>query len=165
MKSHFIKQLGIAVLILIGSAQFVFSQNTAKVFPLTGRNPQVTLSAANATRDGSGTVGTLICGVATGTQVTRVIWESNQATAAASSNMVGHLFKSTDSGSTWLLFDEVQMSAVTASTTAVGARFVMAYSGDNIIVLKNTTECLGVTKSIHAGVQDIFAIHAIAADF
>lgn len=134
------------------------AQNTSPVFegkPIIGI---ASLTAASTPRDETATVTSLVTGGTDGTRVDSIQFISAQATAAANSLMVCRVWLSTDSGSTWYLFDEVVFSAVTASNTVIGSKAVLTYSlGLN---LYGSTHRIGVSKSIHAGVQD--KLHVIA---
>lgn len=118
-----------------------------------------TLTAASTPRDGTATVTTLVTGTTDGLRIDEIIFESAQATAAANSAMVGRVFISIDSGSTWSLFDEVAIIAVTASNTAVGARNKLSYP--NGIRLLDSTYKIGVAISVRAGVQDNTTVWAL----
>lgn len=139
------------------------AKNTSPIFELEPRIASVTLSAANTARDGSGTITSLVAGAAEGTRIDRVTFMSAQATAAANSANVGRLWISTDTGSTWFLLDEVAITAVTASNTAVGAKNVLTYAQG--ILLKNATYILGCSMAVRAGAQDDHDVIAQGGDF
>lgn len=136
--------------------------NTSPIFEKYPVIAAQALAAANTARDGSGTVTTLVTGASDGTRVDRITFISAQATAAANSAMVARVFISVDSGSTWNLFDEVAIPAVTASASAIGARVQFAYT--NGILLKDATQKIGVTISVYAGVQDRVQVIAQGGD-
>lgn len=110
-------------------------------FLATPRDAVVTISTANTNRDGTGTMGTLITGVAAGTFVTRIIVVATGTTTAG----VIRLFKSNDSGSTKQLREEIIVNAITPSTTVPvwSGRFRVATLVDPI-VLVGTTDILYV---------------------
>lgn len=114
---------------------------------------QARLTAANTARDGSGTVVGVVTGSTNGTRVDRITFVSAQATAAANSAMVLRVFISDTTGSNYRLFAEQSVAAVTASNTAIGARSQIVFMGGLFL---ESGQILGVTKSIHAGVQDQF---------
>jgi hypothetical protein len=118
-----------------------------------------TLTSASTPRDGTATVTTLVTGTTDGLRIDEIIFVSAQATAAANSAMVGRVFLSVDSGSTWSLFDEIAVIAVTASNTAVGARNKLSYP--NGIRLLDSTMKIGVAISVRAGVQDNTTVWAL----
>jgi hypothetical protein len=122
----------------------------------------VSLTAANTARDGSGTITTLATGTADGLRIDKITFISAQATAASNSAMVGRIFLSFDSGSTWTLYDEIAIIAVTASNTAVGIRNPLTYSIG--LKLLGTTVRIGVTISVYAGVQDRTSVIAEGGD-
>lgn len=138
------------------------AKNTSPIFESTPRIESVALTAANTARDGTGTITTLSIGAADGTRIDSITFESAQATAAANSAMVGRVFISYNSGSTWFLFDEVAIIAATASNTAIGARNVLSYAQG--IILKDTTQRIGVTISVRAGAQDDHHVTARGGD-
>lgn len=139
------------------------AKNTSPIFELEPILGFAALTAANTARDGTGTVTTLVTGAAEGTRVDAITFTSAQATAAANSAMVGRVFLSTDGGTTWRLFDEIAISAITASNTAVGARNRLNYAQG--ILLRNANYKIGVTISVRAGAQDDHHVTAQGGDF
>lgn len=116
------------------------------------------LTAAITARDGSGSPTTLVTGTTDGLRIDSITFISAQATAAANSAMVGRVFLSVDSGSTWTLYDEVAIAATTASNTAVGARQRLTYALG--IKLLDSTYRIAVSISVYAGVQDRVSVIA-----
>lgn len=96
----------------------------------------VNVSAANANRDGSGTITTLVVGAAAGTKVTSIV---AQAAVTTTAGMV-RIFLSVDGGSTWRLFDELAIAAATASASVKCTRISATYSD---LVLADATDQLG----------------------
>lgn len=139
------------------------AKNTSPIFELTPIIAHAALTAANAARDGSGTITALVSGGTEGTRIDAITFVSAQATAAANSAMVGRVFLSTDSGTTYRLFDEVAIVATTASNSAVGARNRLTYAQG--IILKDSTHRIGVTISVRAGAQDDHHVIAQGGDF
>lgn len=82
-------------------------------FLATPRDEDVSISTANTARDGTGTMGTIMTGAATGTLVTRIMVVAGGTTTAG----VVRLFASTDGGSTKMLVEEMLVTAVTPSTS------------------------------------------------
>jgi hypothetical protein len=106
---------------------------------------QVNVSTANTNLDGSGTVTSLITGAAAGTRVLEVNAQIAITPAGASTASIVRVFLSTDSGSTWRLFDEITLASTTSSNSAKSTRNVATYAN---LVLKDTTQRLGVTTSV-----------------
>jgi hypothetical protein len=106
---------------------------------------QVNVSTANTNLDGSGTVTSLITGAAQGTRVLEVNAQIAITPAGASTASIVRVFLSTDSGSTWRLFDEITLASTTSSNSAKSTRNVATYAN---LVLKDTTQRLGVTTSV-----------------
>lgn len=74
---------------------------------------QVQISTANTARDGTGTLGTLLTGAASGTRVDDIVIK---ATGTTTAGMV-RFFLSLDGGTSKRLLYEVPVSAVTPSAT------------------------------------------------
>ena len=96
------------------------------------------ISTANTNRDGTGTIGTVATGSAAGFRVFTVV---AQATVTTTAGMV-RLYLSTDSGTTWRLFDEIPVSAVTPSASAAAFRGRREYAN---LILTGTTNRLGAS--------------------
>jgi hypothetical protein len=82
-------------------------------FTNTPRLGVVQISTANTNRDGTGTIASLLTGVASGTRVDE-IWIKATGTTTAG---IIRVFVSLDSGSTWRLYTEKQVTAITPSGT------------------------------------------------
>lgn len=89
--------------------------NTSPVLPATPRIGAVAISTANTNRDGTGTIGTLVTGVATGTVVDRVRWKATVATTAGMLRFFVH------DGSTYYLIHEEDIAASGALSGTVQA--------------------------------------------
>jgi len=137
--------------------------NTNPIFELVPNNGLVSITAANTAKDGSGTITPLITGGTNGTRVDTIRFISAQATPAASSNRVGRIFLSKDSGTTWNLVDEVVITGATSSNTAAGDKTDITYP--NGFILKDSTQILGCAMSVYAGVQDRTNVIARGGDF
>ena len=114
---------------------------TAPAFIGTGRTTTVNVAAANTATDGTGTITTLITGAATGTRVLEI----NVKCAATSAAALVNLFISTDSGTTWRLFDAVTVTAITQSNTVASFRSTLLYES---LILADATHSIGVTTTI-----------------
>jgi hypothetical protein len=100
----------------------------APQFTATPRAALEQVSTANTNRDGSGTLQSIITGVAAGTKIQEVII---QATGTTTAGMV-RLYLSSNSGSTSRLFDEFVISAITVGASTAGFRVSRTY--DNLIL-------------------------------
>lgn len=94
------------------------------------------ISAANTNRDGTGTIVTCCSGVAAGTRISSV---TVKATVSSAAGMV-RLFLSTDSGTTWRLYQEITVPVVTVSASV--ASFVGRLDFVDL-VLTGTSDLLG----------------------
>jgi hypothetical protein len=107
-------------------------------FTSTPRVGVANVSAANTGRDGSGTITALLTGAAAGTKVFEI---AAQATVTTTAGMV-RIFLSTDSGTTWRLFDELAIAAATVSASVKGTRIATTYAN---LVLPDASHRLGCT--------------------
>ena len=107
----------------------------------TSRVTQVNVVTANTAIDGSGTITPLISGASTGTRVLEIDAQCAATSAAALIN----IFITTDSGSTWRLFDQITIAAATSSTTVKATRIIATYAN---LVLPDAATRLGVTTTI-----------------
>ncbi len=94
----------------------------APVFAVTPRLASVNIATANANRDGTGTVATLMAGAATGTQIREI---SVQARASTTAGMVRVFLHD---GTTFYFFDEISIAAATVSASVKGTRVSATYS-------------------------------------
>ena len=112
------------------------------ITPAYAANPRsldiAQISAANTNRDGTGTIGTVATGSATGLRIDEVV---AQATVTTTAGMV-RLYLSTDSGSTWRLFDEIPVSAITVGASTPAFRASRFYKN---LVLFGTSDLLGAS--------------------
>ena len=109
-------------------------------FTSTARLATASVSAANANRDGTGTIVTVLTGVAAGTKVFEV---DVQMTVTSTAGMV-RLFLSSDSGTTWKLFDEVAIAAATASASVKATRVATQYTN---LILPSASWVLGAATN------------------
>ena len=96
------------------------------------------VSAANTNRDGTGTIVTVCAGVAAGTRVSSV---TAKAAVTTTAGMV-RLYLSTDTGTTWRLYREIPVSAITASASV--ATFYSRLDFEDL-VLTGTSDLLGAS--------------------
>ena len=124
--------------------------------PTYAANPRsidrAAVSAANTNRDGSGTIVSIATGSAAGFKVMEVV---AQAVVTTTAGMI-RLFISTNSGSTWDLFDELPVSAITVSASTPASRAVKNY---NNLVLFGTTNVLGASTH-NAEAHEVYALGA-----
>ena len=109
---------------------------TTPNFTSTSRLATAAVSAANTNRDGTGTIVTVLTGVAAGTKVFEV---DVQMTVTSTAGMV-RLFLSSDTGATWKLFDEVAIAAATVSASVKGTRVATQYTN---LILPSASWVLG----------------------
>jgi len=138
------------------------SANTSPIFTITPVIGRARLTGANTTRDASSTTNlvSLITGGTNGTRVDSITFRSAQATAAASSAMVGRVFLY--DGTNYRLVSEVAIATATASNTAVGAAQMISFSG-GLVLPVNYQLFVGI--SVYAGGQDQFDVIALAGNF
>ena len=108
-------------------------------FISTPRIGRLSLSTANTATDGTGTINDLITGVAAGTRVLSVNVQGTVTTAASLVNLF--LWN----GTTWDLFDQITISAVTGGNTAKSYRLVTVYTD---LVLPSATWKIGATITV-----------------
>ena len=109
---------------------------TTPNFTSPSRLATASVSAANTNRDGTGTIVTVLTGVAAGTKVFEV---DVQMTVTSTAGMV-RLFLSSDTGATWKLFDEVAIAAATASASVKATRVATQYTN---LILPSASWVLG----------------------
>ena len=114
---------------------------SSPAFIATGRVAAVNVATANTATDGTGTIASLIAGVAAGTRVNEIDVKCAATSAAAQIN----LFISSDTGSTWKIFDSVTVTAVTQSATVAGFRGSASYTN---LILPSAAHIIGVTTTI-----------------
>ena len=120
----------------------------------TPRLAVASLSAANTALDGTGTITSLMTGAATGTRVLEIDMQCSATSAAALVN----IFLSTDSGSTWTLFDQIAVTAATVSNTVRANRNIATYTN---LILPDATYRIGVTTTIAQATR----VWAMGGDF
>lgn len=123
----------------------------APVFAVTPRIGAVSIATADSSYTAPTNVGTVLTGVAAGTRVSEVVIKSAATSAAA----VVRLFLY--DGTTYWLFDEVVVPAITGSSTAVTNRARVTY--DNL-VLPSASWSLRATTSVSQATH----VSALGAD-
>lgn len=94
----------------------------APTFAVTPRIASVNIASANANRDGTGTIATLITGASTGTQIREIAVQARVATTAGMVRVFLH------DGSTFYLFDEISIAAATVSASVKATRVSTTYA-------------------------------------
>ena len=136
--------------------------NTAPIFTLTPNSIPAHIAAANTASDGSGTLVSLLTGATSGTRVDAVTFRNAQATAAASSAMVGRVFLSNESGVNFRIVGEVAIATATRSTTAIGATSSITF---NPALMLKSGQVLSVCQSVYVGVADQNSAYTSAGDY
>lgn len=125
--------------------------------PTYAGNPKVidyaAISSANTNRDGTGSITALTTGTATGVKIMEIIAQAQVTTTAG---MI-RLFLSDDGGTTWRLFDELPVGAVTVGASTPAYRTQKNYAN---LLLFGTNEMLGV--STHNA--EAFKVYALGAE-
>lgn len=136
--------------------------NTAPIFTLTPEAATCTIAAANTARDGSGTLVDLFTSGANGSRIDFITFTSAQATAAASAARVQRVFLTDTAGINPRLIQEVVLSSVTASNTAIGATSTITFTNGLII---NTGQKIQVSQSVYGSAADGTHVIARGGDF
>jgi hypothetical protein len=95
---------------------------TSPAFAVTPRIASVNIATANTNRDGTGTVATLITGVATGTRVSEICIKARVTTTAGQVRLFLH------DGTSFFALDEIAVPAASVSATVQGARVSTTYN-------------------------------------
>lgn len=138
------------------------SANTNAIFTLTPNCPVVSITAANTASDGSGALVTLFTAGVNGSRVDSIIFRNAQATAAASSAMVGKIFLTDTAGANPRLIEEIAIATATRSTTAIGAYSTVNFLNGLIIA---PGQIIKVCQSVYAGAQDLNHVIAKGGDY
>ena len=120
-------------------------------FAITPRIGAVSIATADSSYTAPTNVGTLITGVAAGTRVAEIVVKCAATSAAA----VVRFFLY--DGTTYYLFDEVIVAAVTGSATVLQTRVSTTYSN---LVLPSASWSIRVTTSVSQATH----VTALAAD-
>ncbi len=122
---------------------------TAPTFTSASRLASADVATANVGRDGTGTIVTLITGVAAGTRVFEVVAEAIVTTTAGMIRLFLH------DGTTARLFDEIPVAAVTVSASVAGARTSRTYT--NLILPTASWSLRASTHNAEAHVLSVMA--------
>jgi hypothetical protein len=96
---------------------------TSPAFAVTPRIASVNIATANTSRDGSGTVSTLITGASTGTRIAELVIKGRVTTTAGQVRVY-----LVESGTTFFLFDEIAVAAATVSASVQSTRVSVVYN-------------------------------------
>lgn len=123
----------------------------APVFAVTPRLTSVAVATANTNRDGTGTLVSLITGVAAGTRINEI---AVQATVTTTAGMVRiYLYD----GTNYRLWDEVAIPVATVSASVKGIRVATTYN--NLILPSASWQLFAST---HNG--EAFTVTTMGAD-
>ena len=136
--------------------------NTSPIFVLTPNTPTSLISAANTTRDGSGSLVFAFSAGTNGSRVDSVIFTNAATGVTASSAMVQRVFLTDTAAANPRLIAEVATATVTPSNTAIGAQSIINFTNG---LLMQSGQQLKVSQSVYAGVQDIFACYVKGGDY
>lgn len=136
--------------------------NTTPIFTLTPKAVTATIAAANTARDGSGTLVDLFTSGANGSRIDFVTFTSAQATVGASAARVQRVFLTDTGGINPRLIQEVVLSAVTSSNTAIGSTSTITFTNGLII---NSGQILKVSQSVYGSAADGTHVIARGGDF
>jgi len=125
--------------------------NTLPIFTLTPNATTCTIAAANTARDGSGSLVTAFTAGSNGSRVDFITFTSSQTTAAASSARVQRVYLTDTAGLNPRLISEVAMSAVTASSTVIGAVQTITFTNGLVIA---SGQIIKVSQSVYASAAD-----------
>lgn len=100
------------------------------VFAVTPRIANVNIATANANRDGTGTIATLITGASTGTRVVEIVAKARVTTTAGQVRIFLH------DGTSFFILDELAIAAATASASVQTIRASVTYAN---LVLPNAS--------------------------
>ena len=98
------------------------------IFVQTVQVSQDSTATANTARDGSGTISTLLTAGANGSKVFTIVVNFEVTTTAGTIR----LYVSDDAGSTWGMFEEIPVSAITVSASQPAFRWEKSY--DNLVL-------------------------------
>lgn len=127
--------------------------NTSPIFALTPELSFATVTSATTDRTGATMTNTvtLLTAQTNGTKITQIgakVAGSNSATAVL-------IFISDSSGANFKIFDEIGLTAVTASTTVTSQRAVTSYS--DLQLKAGQVVKVGITVAVSDGVN-VFAV-------
>ena len=114
---------------------------SAPQFINTPRIATAPFGTANTAIDGTGTITEVIAGATGGTRVLEIVVIAAASTATARV----HLFITTNSGTTWRIFDSFNVNAATPSATVSPFRISRLYAN---LLLVDSTQRIGFTTTV-----------------
>ena len=136
--------------------------NTSPIFALTPRAVTAAITAANTNRDGTGTNVEVLTAGSSGTRIDFITFMSATAAPGASSARVQRVYITDTSNANPRLITEIALSAVTSSTTAIGATATITYT--NGLILASGQRLL-VSQSVYVGVADNTSVLVRGGDY
>lgn len=103
--------------------------NTSPIFTLTPVVGLVAIATANTGRDGTGVIGTVLTAGTNGTRITRITIKATITTTAGMVRLWIH------NGTTYFLWKEILVTAITASATVATFEFIVEFLGERAITL------------------------------
>lgn len=101
------------------------------------------ISTANTNRDGSGTIVDIVTGATNGTRISKI---TVNATVTTTAGMV-RLF--IYDGSTYFLYREILVPAITVSASVAGFSYVLELLGERALILPNNWKLSASTHNAH----------------
>ena len=101
------------------------------------------ISTANTNRDGSGTIVDILTGATNGTRISKI---TVNATVTTTAGMV-RLF--IYDGSTYFLYREILVPAITVSASVAGFSYVLELLGERALILPNNWKLSASTHNAH----------------
>lgn len=120
----------------------------------TARNSPVNITTANTNRDGTGTIGTVFTAGASGSRIDRIVIKATSTTTAGMVRLFTH------DGSSYFLWREVAISAITPSATV--AAFESAMSANNAADIGFLPLILPTGHSLRASTHNAESFNVIA---
>ncbi|MCX6057730.1 MAG: hypothetical protein NTW69_06235 [Chloroflexi bacterium] len=103
--------------------------NTSPIFTLTPVTACVAIATANANRDGTGTIGTVLTAGANGTRIHRINLKATVTTTAGTIRLYIY------TGAAYFLWREITNVAITVSATVPAWEYVIELFGESALVL------------------------------
>jgi len=128
--------------------------NTEPIFALTPRLGVVAIATANTGRDGSGTIGTVLTAGSNGTRITRITIKASVTTTAGMVRLFIH------DGSSYFLWKEQTIAAVTPSATVKAELYTLTYTGEEALILPSGYSLRASTEK-----SENFNVFAEGGDF
>lgn len=112
------------------------------------------MSTANTARDGTGTIATIITGVAAGTKIERIVAQATGDPADSVLTLFLH------DGTNFWLWNEIDLANPTAASTTVAGYHNEIFVRDLILPDNNWSLRAAITVALTAGVMNVFAFGA-----